>query len=87
MNDAGLVEAAPELETLSELEQRICAGLTLRGRLRDADLVRARKLYAENPEGGFIAFMTRLGLLSERDAAEGVADVLQLPLVTSKEFP
>ncbi len=87
MNDAALIEAAPELETLSELEQRICAGLTLRGRLRDADLVRARKLYAENPEGGFIAFMTRLGLLSERDAAEGVADVLQLPLVTSKEFP
>ena len=87
MNDAALVEAAPEIETLSELEQRICAGLTLRGRLRDADLVRARKLYAENPEGGFIAFMTRLGLLSERDAAEGVADILQLPLVSSKEFP
>ncbi len=87
MNEAVLADVAPELETLSELEQRICAGLTARGRLRDADLVRARKLYAENPEGGFIAFMTRLGLLSERDAAEGVADVLQLSLVSSKEFP
>ena len=87
MNDATLLDTAPELETLSELEQRICAGLTTRGRLREADLTRARRLYAENPEGGFIAFMTRLGLLSERDAAEGVAEVLQLPLVSSKEFP
>ncbi len=87
MNDATLVDAPPDLETLSELEQRICAGLTTRGRLREADLTRARRLYAENPEGGFIAFMTRLGLLSERDAAEGVAEVLQLQLVSSKEFP
>ncbi len=87
MNEVVTPEIAFEEETLGAVEKRICEELTRRGRLREADLTRATRLYAENPEGGFIAFMTRLGLLSERDAAEGVAEVMGLALVSSKEFP
>jgi general secretion pathway protein E len=83
----GLVEEAPAGAGIAELDERISHQLTARGRLKDADLVRARRLYDENPEGSFVALMTRLGLVSERDAAEAMAEVLRLPLLSSKECP
>jgi general secretion pathway protein E len=55
-------------------DERISAQLIARGRLKEADLGRARRLHEENPEGDFISLMTRLGLVSERDAAEALAD-------------
>ncbi|HQW81568.1 MAG TPA: type II secretion system ATPase GspE [Pseudomonadota bacterium] len=58
-----------------------------RGRLKEADLGRARRLHEENPDGDFISLMTRLGLVSERDAAEALAEVMKLPLLSAKECP
>jgi general secretion pathway protein E len=68
-------------------DERISAQLIARGRLKEADLGRARRLHEENPEGDFISLMTRLGLVSERDAAEALADVMQLPLLAAKDCP
>ena len=68
------------------VEDTIVAALLAKGRLKEADLVRARRLQAETG-GSLVALLTRLGLVSERDHAETVADVLQLPLVSARDAP
>jgi general secretion pathway protein E len=80
---------APEATVAVEpsFDERISAQMIARGRLKEADLGRARRLHEENPEGDFISLMTRLGLVSERDAAEALADVMKLPLLSAKECP
>ncbi|MCB1554461.1 MAG: type II secretion system ATPase GspE [Xanthomonadales bacterium] len=75
-----------EAETPAELEERISQQLLSRGRLKEHDLGRARRLLEESG-GSLIGLMTRIGLVSERDVAEASAEVLRLPLVSSKEFP
>ncbi|MBK8285271.1 MAG: type II secretion system ATPase GspE [Ahniella sp.] len=71
----------------ASLEDRICQNLLERGRLRDPDLQRARRLHEETPGGDFISLLTRLGLVSEKDAAEALSDVLHLPLLSAKDCP
>ncbi|HET6604072.1 MAG TPA: type II secretion system ATPase GspE [Xanthomonadaceae bacterium] len=68
------------------IEERISLELLERGRLKEADLVRARRVQAESG-GSLVALMTRIGLVSERDVAEASAQVLGLPLVSAKDCP
>ncbi|TCV92296.1 hypothetical protein EC912_1071, partial [Luteibacter rhizovicinus] len=62
-------------------EVEICAYLVARGRLKDSDLTRARRLHDESPEGTLTALMARLGLVSERDLADAWSELLALPLL------
>jgi general secretion pathway protein E len=71
----------------SSVDDRIASLLMERGRLKEADLVRARRLWDEDPKGNFVELMSRLGLVSERDAVEATAEVLELRLVASKDCP
>ena len=57
-----------------------------KGRLKDADLARARRLQEETG-GSLLGLLARLGLVSERDHAEACADVMQLPLLAAKDAP
>jgi general secretion pathway protein E len=75
------LSASPEA-----LEERISQQLLARGRLKEADFGRARRLHEESG-GSLIALMTRIGLVSERDVAEASAEVLDVPLVLAKDFP
>ncbi|MCE5231951.1 MAG: type II secretion system ATPase GspE [Mizugakiibacter sp.] len=68
-------------------EARVCARLVERGRLKESDLARARRVHEESPEGTLTALLTRLGLVSERDMAETWAELLDLPLVSAKDAP
>ncbi|CAG4976796.1 Type II secretion system protein E [Lysobacter luteus] len=68
------------------LEDRIVDALLGKGRLKEADLGRARRLQAETG-GSLLALLGRLGLVSERDHAETVAAVLGLALVGPKDLP
>ena len=68
------------------LEDRISKQLLARGRLKEADFGRARRLHEESG-GSLIGLMTRIGLVSERDVAEASAEVFNLPLLSSKDFP
>jgi general secretion pathway protein E len=77
----------PESAAATPVDERIAQLLIERGRLKEADLVRARRLYDEDPKGSLIELMARLGLVSERDAVEATADVLKLPLVAAKDCP
>ena len=69
------------------LDERICAYLVARGRLKEADLARARRLHEESGEGNLVPLLTRLGLVSEREMGDALSEVLDLPLLTAKEFP
>jgi general secretion pathway protein E len=66
--------------------ERIVAALIEKGRLKEADLVRAQRLQEETG-GELLALIARLGLVSERDHAEACAEVLGLPLLAAKELP
>ncbi|MFT3667303.1 MAG: type II secretion system ATPase GspE [Pseudoxanthomonas sp.] len=72
-------------------DERIVAALLARGRLKETDLARARRLQEDVAQkgggSGLLELLSRLGLVSERDHAETVADVLGLPLVSVKDAP
>ncbi|MDZ3822412.1 MAG: type II secretion system ATPase GspE [Pseudoxanthomonas sp.] len=72
--------------TLDENEVRICAALVERGRLKEADLGRARRLHEESG-GSLVALLTKLGLASERDVAEAIAAVMGLDVLAGKDAP
>ncbi len=78
--DAGAETAQTDDET------RIVEALVARGRLKEADLARARRLHAE-AGGGLLALLGRLGMVSERDHAETCAEVLDLPLASARDLP
>jgi len=69
-----------------DAEERIVAALLEKGRLKDADLVRARRLQEETG-GSLLSLLARLGLVSERDHAETCAEVLGLQLLGLKQLP
>ncbi|MGD9583802.1 MAG: type II secretion system ATPase GspE [Lysobacterales bacterium] len=85
--ELAIADARQALPDEIDLEDRIAAFLIARGRLKETDLQRARRLHEESPSGDFISLMTRLGLVSERDAAEALSEVLQLPLLSAKDCP
>src|SRR5690606_4396366 len=67
-------------------DERIVEALVAKGRLKEADLARARRLQAETG-GSLLTLLARLGLVSERDHAETSAAVLELPLANAKALP
>ncbi len=67
-------------------EERIVQALLARSRLKEPDLLRARRLQEETG-GSLLDLLARLGLVSERDHAEACAEVLGLGLMTLKEVP
>jgi general secretion pathway protein E len=75
-------DAAIETST----DERVVAALLDKGRLKEPDLVRARRLQEETG-GSLLTLLARLGLVSERDHAEACAQVLELPLVSAKDAP
>jgi len=67
-------------------DERIATALVARGRLKEADLGRARKLLEESGDS-LTRLLGRLGLVSERDLAEAVSEVMGLPLLAARDCP
>jgi general secretion pathway protein E len=65
---------------------RILNALLERGKLTAGDLGRARRLADEAGEP-LVRMLVRLGLVSERDMAQAMAEVLDLPLADPALFP
>jgi general secretion pathway protein E len=80
MGNAG----GPGVPDVPHVDERIVDALLEKGRLKEADLTRARRLQEETG-GSLLTLLGRLGLVSERDHAETVAAVLDLPLVSAKD--
>jgi general secretion pathway protein E len=77
-------DAVPAQQSLDE---RICEHLVARGRLKEADLARARRLHEESGEGNMVPLLTRLGLVSEREMGDALSEVFELPLLSIKDCP
>jgi general secretion pathway protein E len=76
--------ANPSLPVPASADERIVQALLGKGRLKETDLVRARRLHEETG-GSLLSLLTRLGLVSERDHAETAAEVMALPLVSTRD--
>ncbi len=72
--------------TPASVDERIVSALLQRGKLKEPDLVRARRLQ-EQDGGSLLALLGRLGLVSERDHAEACASELNLPLRSARDVP
>lgn len=86
MNAAVLAPTGDPTPPSASDGDRVVAALIEKGRLKEADLVRAQRVQEETG-GELLALIARLGLVSERDHAETCADVLGLPLLAVKELP
>ncbi|WP_296805046.1 type II secretion system ATPase GspE [Thiocapsa sp.] len=67
-------------------EGRVVAHLHASGKLSPGDLARARRL-ADEAGDPLLPMLVRLGLISERDMAQAMSDVLELPLTDASTFP
>ena len=67
-------------------EEAIVRLLIRRGKLDDGGVQRARRIQGSGDEHLHV-LLVKLGLVSELDIAEALAQVLQLPLITVKDFP
>ena len=67
--------------------ERFAELLVQRGKVRDSDLARARRLAAQADDLRMPGLLVKLGVASERDVAEALCEVSGLPLVTPAEYP
>jgi general secretion pathway protein E len=83
-DDSGLL---PSIGThLEDRAAELCRLLVERGRLREDDLNRARA-YREQHGGNLLTLLVRLGLVSERDLARAQSELLDIALVSDKDYP
>jgi general secretion pathway protein E len=71
---------------LEDRAAELCRLMVEQKRLREDDLHRARS-YQEQHGGNLLTLLVRLGLVSERDLARAQSDLLQIDLVTDKDYP
>jgi general secretion pathway protein E len=70
----------------SPAEAVVVAHLRIAGKLSPGDLARATRLSDEAGEP-LLPMLVRLGLISERDMAQAMSDVLDVPLAEAAAFP
>ncbi|HUL14230.1 MAG TPA: ATPase, T2SS/T4P/T4SS family, partial [Methylococcaceae bacterium] len=61
--------------------------LISRGKAREAEINRAKRLAAQTDDQPLPALLVKLGVVSERDAAEALAEVSGLPIVAAADYP
>jgi general secretion pathway protein E len=76
----------PDPADRQALESALCERLIRRGKLEARALERALRLRAGSGDG-LMLLLSRLGLVSERELAEAAAELLDLTLVTARDYP
>ena len=61
--------------------------LVRKGKAREAEINRARRLAAQTDDQALPALLMKLGIVSERDVAESLAEVSGLALVAAADYP
>nr|WP_067294592.1 type II secretion system ATPase GspE [Marinobacterium profundum] len=80
------VAVASRMEHLDD--SSLGQALVRAGRLSEADLLRVERMRAGQPEAaGLSALLVKLGLVSERNMAASLAELLQLPLAQVADYP
>ena len=80
-------ETTPRNPSPESPYQPFASELVSRGKIREQELHRARLLGTKTGEYKLPALLIKLGLVSERDAAEVLAVVSGSPLITPQDFP
>jgi general secretion pathway protein E len=78
---------APSLSAEDAFERQVCDHLIAQGKLRPEDLARGERLHRESRNTRLLPLLARLGLVSERDVAQAISELLELPLATDKDYP
>ncbi|MEJ2114588.1 MAG: type II secretion system ATPase GspE [Gammaproteobacteria bacterium] len=56
-------------------------------KLRESDLSRIKRMQEETPDVSFVSMLNRLGAVSDKDIAQALADMLELPIVEREDYP
>jgi len=73
-------------EHLEDQAAELCRLMVEQQRLREEDLNRARA-YRDQHGGNLLTLLVRLGLVSERDLARAQSELLDIELVSDKDYP
>ncbi len=73
-------------EHLEDRAGELCRLMIEQDRLRESDLQRAQS-YQEQHGGNLLTLLVRLGLVSERDLARAQSELLDVELITDKDYP
>ncbi len=80
-------DAAAPVSAEDAFERRVCDHLIAQGKLREEDLARGQRLHRESLNTRLLPLLARLGLVSERDVAQAISELMDLPLATDKDYP
>ena len=73
-------------EHLEDQAADLCRLMVEQGRLREEDLNRARA-YRDQHGGNLLTLLVRLGLVSERDLARAQSELMDIALISDKDYP
>ena len=89
--------AEPQLQTEPEAPEDViehsprysdfAAALVSRGKMRESEVIRAHRLALQTDDPRIPALLVKLGIISERDTAEILADVSGVDLVAPEDYP
>ena len=77
----------PDNETELTFEESLCQYMIDKDRLKEEDLVRGQRLFAETLSTSLVPLLVRLGLASERDVASSLSELLELKIVKEVDYP
>ena len=86
MSSAQLLVADKTIGVPSDPAELIAERLVEEGKLDRRGIERAQRLVADSRES-LLHVLAKLGLVAERDLAEAIAAVLELPLINAKDYP
>jgi general secretion pathway protein E len=68
-------------------EETLCQYMIEKGRLKEEDLIRGQRLFVETLGSSFVPLLVRLGLISERDVASSLSELMELEIVKEVDYP
>jgi general secretion pathway protein E len=68
-------------------EDKLCQYMIDNGRLKEEDLLKGKRLFAEVLSTSLMPLLVRLGLASERDVANSLSEIMNIDRIAEKEYP
>ena len=68
-------------------EDKLCQYMIDNGRLKEEDLGKGKRLFAETLSTSLVPLLVRLGLASERDVANSLSEIMKIDRIAEKDYP
>ena len=68
-------------------EDKLCQYMIDNGRLKEEDLGKGKRLFAETLSTSLVPLLVRLGLASERDVANSLSEIMNIDRIVEKDYP